>query len=81
MERIDRDPRHRSVKVFYEEEVAECAFASWSMAYLSPNADEVSKWVELDGATTIENVVASVESEPGHLPGMVVRILKAIAAQ
>jgi hypothetical protein len=80
MERIERDPRHRGVKVFYEQEVDERAFASWSMAYLSPSAEEVSKWAELDGATTIGNVLASIESNPGRLPRMVVNILKTLAA-
>jgi Sensors of blue-light using FAD len=80
MERIQRDPRHHDVKVFYEQEVDERAFASWSMAYLSPSAEEVSRWAELDSATTIENVLASVESNPGCLPRMVVNILKTLAA-
>ncbi|HEX2798183.1 MAG TPA: BLUF domain-containing protein [Thermoanaerobaculia bacterium] len=80
MERIERDPRHRGTKVFYEQEVDERAFASWSMAYLSPSAEEVSKWAELDSATTIGNVLASVESNPGRLPVMVVNILKTLAA-
>jgi hypothetical protein len=80
MERIERDPRHRGVKVFYEQEVDERAFASWSMAYLSPSAEEVAKWAELDGATTIGNVLASIESNPGRLPMMVINILKTIAA-
>ena len=80
MERIERDPRHHGVKVFHEEETDERAFASWNMAYLSPSAEEVSRWAELDGATTIGSVLASLESEPGRLPGMVVNILKAIAS-
>ncbi len=81
MERIERDPRHRGVKVFYEQDVDERAFASWSMAYLSPSAEEVSRWAGLEGATTIGDVLASAESNSGRLPGMVVNILKAIAAQ
>jgi hypothetical protein len=81
MERIERDPRHSGVKVFYEQEVDERAFASWSMAYLSPSGKEVSRWAELEGTTTIGNVLSSLESEPGRLPGMVVNILKAIAKQ
>ena len=80
MERIERDPRHRGVKVFYEQEVDERAFASWSMAYLSPSAEEVAKWAELDGGTTIGSVLASIESNPGRLPVMVVNILKTLAA-
>ena len=79
METIERDPRHRGVKVFHERETDERAFASWSMAYLSPSVGEVSRWAELDGATTIGSVLSSIESEPGRLPGMVVNILKVIA--
>src|SRR5450755_3810168 len=79
MERIERDPRHRGIKVFHEEETDERAFSSWSMAYLSPSAEEVSRWAALDGATTIGSVLSSLEREPARLPGMVVNILKAIA--
>jgi hypothetical protein len=79
MEKIKRDPRHHGVKVYRERETDGRAFASWSMAYLSPCAEEVSKWAELDGTTTIETVLSSLESEPDRLPGMVVNILKAIA--
>jgi Sensors of blue-light using FAD len=81
MERIKRDPRHHGLKVYREGEIDERAFASWSMAYLSPSAEEVSKWAELEGSTTIGNVLSSLECEPGRLPGMVVNILKVIAKQ
>jgi hypothetical protein len=81
MERIKRDPRHHGLKLYRERETDERAFESWSMAYLSPSAEEVSRWAELEGTTTIGNVLSSLESEPGRLPGMVVNILKAIATQ
>lgn len=80
MERIQRDPRHHGIKVFYEEEVDERAFESWSMAYLTPSAEELSRWIQLEAATTIGDVLAAVESNPGRLPGMVVKMLKTIAA-
>ena len=80
MVRIQRDPRHHDVKVFYEEDVDERAFESWSMAYLAPSADELSKWIPLEGATTIGAVLAAVEKTPGRLPAMIVRMLKTIAA-
>jgi Sensors of blue-light using FAD len=80
MERIERDPRHSGIKVFYAEEVDERAFASWRMAYLSPSAEQVAKWAELEGATTIGAVLSSVERNPGSLPKMVVNILKTLAA-
>ena len=79
MGRIERDPRHRGIKVFHEEDIDARAFASWSMAYLTPSAEELSRWAELDGATTIGSVLTSLGSEPGRLPGMVVNILQAIA--
>ncbi len=79
MDTIERDSRHRGIKVFHEQEMDERAFASWSMAYLSPSAEEVSRWAEFDGTTTIGSVLSSLENEPGRLPGMVVNILKAIA--
>lgn len=79
METIKRDPRHHGIKVYRERETDERAFASWSMAYLSPSAEEVSRWAELEGTTTMATVLASLDSEPGRLPGMVVNILKAIA--
>ncbi len=80
MERIQRDPRHHDIKVFYEEDVDDRAFESWSMAYLTPSAEELSKWIQLEGATTIGDVLAAVEKTPGRLPGMIVRMLKTIAA-
>jgi hypothetical protein len=79
MARIERDPRHHDIKVFSEGDVDERAFSSWSMAYLSPSAADVAKWAELEGATTIGDVLASVDGHPGRLPGMVVNILKALA--
>ncbi len=79
MARIERDPRHHDIKVFSEQEVDERAFTSWSMAYLGPGAGDVAKWAELEGATTIAGVLASIESNPGRLPGMIVNILKALA--
>ena len=80
MERIQRDPRHHGIKVFYEEDVDERAFESWSMAYLTPSAEELSKWIQLESATTIGDVLAAVEKNPGRLPEMIVKMLKTIAA-
>jgi len=81
MKKINGDPRHHGVHLYSKRETDERAFASWSMAYLSPSADEVSRWAKLEGTTTIENVLSSLESEPDRLPGMVVNILKSIAKQ
>ena len=79
MDTIERDPRHSGVKVFDEHDGVERAFASWNMAYLSPSAEEVSEWAELAAGTTIGSVVASLESDPGRLPRVIVNMIKAIA--
>ena len=79
MDTIERDPRHHGIKVFHERETGERAFASWNMAYLSPSAEEVSRWAKLKDATTIGRVVSSLENEPGRLPELVVNILKVLA--
>ena len=76
---IERDPRHSGLKVFFEEEIDEPAFASWSMAYLSPGTGDVARWAELDGATTVGRVLSSLESDPARLQGMVVNLIRAIA--
>lgn len=79
MDTIERDPRHSGIKVFCEQDSVERAFASWSMAYLSPSTEEVSRWAELAGGTTIGNVVSLLESEPSRLPRLVFNMIKAIA--
>jgi len=78
-ENIKRDPRHHGAKLYHQGETKEHAFASWSMAYLTPNDEEVSQWAELEGSTTIDKVLLFLEREPGRLPAMALNILKAIA--
>ena len=81
MERIERDPRHHDIHVFVREKTEARAFPSWSMAYVTPDAGEVAGWARLEGATTIERVMASIEKEPERLPGVVVSILRVVAGQ
>jgi hypothetical protein len=78
MRTIALDPRHSDIKVFHEEECKERAFADWNMAFLNPGAADVAHWAELEGATTFEEILASVEREPHRLPGMVINMLKLI---
>jgi hypothetical protein len=79
MARIARDPRHHDVKVFHREDIGARAFSGWSMAYLTASPTELARWAQLEGATTIGDVLASVEGNPDRLPDMLVRILRAIA--
>jgi len=81
MRRIERDPRHHDIRVFVREETEARAFPSWSMAYVTPDAGEIARWARLEGATTMERVMASIEREPERLPGVVVNILRVIAGQ
>ena len=76
---LERDPRHRQLKVFHRQETDERTFSSWNMAYLSPSAEEVSRWAALEGATTLQEVLASLESDPQRLRGFVGHLLRAIA--
>lgn len=76
---LERDPRHHDLKVFYRSFVDERSFDSWSMAYLSPSAEEVSRWAELGGATTVEKVIAALENDPKRVESFVVNLLRAIA--
>lgn len=76
---IARDSRHRSVKVFYESPVAERAFASWRMAYLSPTAEEMSTWAGLPGTATIQSILAEIGRDPHRGPGFLVSILRVLA--
>lgn len=80
MEKIARDPRHRGVKVFHEEETARRTFGSWRMAFVSPSADEMAAWAGLDGATTVEETLATLRSDPGRVPRVVFHLLEAVSA-
>jgi len=79
MANIADDSRHQSVKVFHEAEVDERAFESWSMAYLSPTAGEMSAWLGLPGTTTVEELLASVDRDPHRVPQALVSVLKVLA--
>lgn len=79
MASIERDARHRAVKVFYEAEVDVRAFESWRMAYLSPTAEQMSTWAGLPGTTTVESLLSDVTRESHRVPEILVNILKAVA--
>ena len=79
MESIRRDTRHCNIKVFHEEEIERRAFPTWRMAYLSPRAEDVSAWAGLEGATSVESVLATLRGDPNRVPGMLVRLVEALA--
>ncbi len=77
---IQRDPRHRNIKVFHEEEIDRRAFPAWRMAYLSPRAEEVSAWVGLEGAASIESVLATLRSDPHRVPKVLVGLVETLTS-
>ncbi len=79
MASIASDSRHHSVKVFHEAEVDVRAFESWSMAYLSPTAEQMSIWAGLPGTTTVQGLLAAIDSGPHRAPRILVNILKVLA--
>ncbi len=81
MESIRRDPRHRNLKVFHEEESDRRTFPTWRMAYLSPRAEDVSAWAGLEGAASIESVLATLQSDPDRVPQVLVRLVEALASK
>jgi len=81
MESIRRDPRHRDIKIFHEEEIDRRAFPTWRMAYLSPRAEDVSAWAGLEGAASVESVLATLRSDPDRVPHVLVRLVEALASR
>ena len=81
MERIRRDPRHRDLKVFQEEEIDLRTVPTWRMAYLSPQAEDVAAWAGLEGATSVESVLATLRSDPDRVPRVLVGLVEALATK
>lgn len=79
MQSIRRDLRHGSVKVFFEREVDKRAFQDWRMAYLSPSRQQMSQWVGLPGAVSVQQLLADIDRDPQRVPEILVNILKSIA--
>ena len=78
MASIASDSRHHSVKIFYEAEVNVRAFESWSMAYLSATAEQMSKWAGLPGTATAEELLTDINRSPHRVPRILVNILNAL---
>lgn len=79
MASIASDTRHHSVKVIYEAAVEARAFESWSMAYLSPTAGQMSQWAELPGTATVQEVLAEIDRSPHRVPKILVNILNVLS--
>ena len=78
MEKIERDPRHHSVTVFHEAEVAGRIFETWRMAYLNPAPDQLARWAGREGTASLADVVAALDRQPDLVPAMLRSIVAAL---
>ncbi len=81
MENIQRDPRHRDLKVIHEEEIDRRSFPAWRMAYLTPRAEDVSSWAGLEGAASVESVLATLRSDPERVPRVLTGLVESLTAR
>ncbi len=79
MANIANDTRHHSVKIIHEAEIDERAFRSWSMAYVSATAEQLSIWAGLPGTATVHELLAEIKRVPDRAPRMLVNILAVLA--
>lgn len=79
MTRIEHDPRHSSVKVFFTGQTPERTFGSWSMAYVDATPEQIAAWAGLRGAATVETIIQDIGRSPNRLADFVGGILKAIS--
>jgi Sensors of blue-light using FAD len=79
MANIARDTRHHSVTVIYEAEIESRAFESWSMAFVSATARQMSEWAGLAGTATVRELLADINRTPNRVPGMLVNILNVLS--
>lgn len=76
---IASDSRHHSVTVIHEAHVDARAFESWTMAYLSPTAEEMAAWAGLPATATIGELAAWVNRAPDQVPRVLVSVLEELA--
>ena len=81
LESIQRDTRHKSLKVFHRSEVTRRSFDDWRMAYLDASVAEMSRWAKLAGTVTITQLLQRLESDSSRIPQFLVRIVEAVAAR
>lgn len=81
LERILADPRHEDAKVFRRAPIGERNFGEWKMAYVAPTSEDLARWSDREGTTTIGDLLLQVEESGDGLPRILVRIVSALAAE
>lgn len=76
---IADDPRHHSLKVFYEAEIERRAFASWRMAYVAATREQMLAWAGLPAAATIEQLQADISRDSSRGTEILGNILRTVA--
>lgn len=75
---IGQDPRHRELTVITERLIVQRVFTAWRMAWISPDANQVAAWAQLDGTTRIDQVLDQLQRNPARLPAVMENIVNAI---
>ena len=78
---IRDDVRHEAMTVFHDAEIGERAFRDWRMAFLSPDLAQLSRWADLQGTRSIQELLTHVYRDPHRVPRILISIVKAIAEQ
>lgn len=79
MQRIAADPRHHSVKVFFEAEAPFRTFDRWQMACVQATPQQLAGWTGLDGATTLSALREDLAWSDDRLSGFVDGLLGVLA--
>lgn len=79
MARIEKDPRHTAVQVFFQAEVPERAFGSWKMACVQPSFEQLRAWSGQPGAATVQEVMREMAARPQQVTQLATALLQAVA--
>lgn len=79
MERIQQDPRHHSVKIFFEAEASDRTFGSWRMAFVDATPEQLATWAGCPETATIEDIVEDIEQNPDRLAQFAGGMLKVLS--
>lgn len=77
---IAADTRHTDVRVFHSAEVDHRVFAAWQMAYMGGTVEQLSGWLGLPGASSIQQIAEELGRDSTRASEVAVRLLRALGA-
>lgn len=78
MRNIIADSRHCDVEVIRDSPIDKRDFDAWRMAYLSPSESELARWVGLEGATSVNEMLAHIRRSGAVMPGLLLSLVSAL---